>query len=260
MVAKFVHYNVGRLLLTRDYFSGTCTIVAEMQMAICGELANCWQRVDSGGVKERGCGGPTGVWSFWSGGQAFQFFDGGGETLGGEGGEFFSDADVLDGDGEEPGFGGVAEEVAGERQEGGGVGGVGHNLGAVGGEELAELDLARGIDRGVDEHDGPSLRDGVGEFGGEEGTGHRTHAGKVQGGDGLGSAGANAVIAAEGVAVADYQEPSHLGSPNSRVQSPKSKTESAGTRAKNKIMREQNHRDSGPQMNPPSRGFGAAGG
>lgn len=129
-----------------------------------------------------------------------------GETALGKRGKVVADTHIFDRNGQQPAIGRVAEDVTGQRQHGRRVGGVGHDLGSLGGDQFAELNLAGSIHGGIDKDDGFGLGDRVGEFGGQEGAGKDADAGEVERGDSIGHFWADAVIAAKGVAVAEYEE------------------------------------------------------
>ncbi len=117
--------------------------------------------------------------------------------------EFLADAQVRGGDCQPPGHWRVAEKVARQGQEGAGLGGVGQDGGNIGGLKAAELHLARGVHRGIDENDNARARHGLGQLGRQEGASQGLDPRQPKGRDGLRHARADAIIAPERVAVAD---------------------------------------------------------
>jgi len=60
---------------------------------------------------------------------------------------------------------GVAKYITGQGQQGRRTGRVSHDLGSVGGGQLAQLHFPRRIHRGINENSDTSLRNQVGKFG-----------------------------------------------------------------------------------------------
>jgi hypothetical protein len=81
-----------------------------------------------------------------------------------------------------------------------------HDLGRVGGCELAHLDFPWRVHRGIHKDGDAGVRNRVSEFGGQERTGQRVDAGQGKRIDRIGHFGPDAVIPAQRVTVTDDEK------------------------------------------------------
>jgi len=133
-------------------------------------------------------------------------FQGGLHALASEWGKVFAEREVLDRNGDPLRVGAMAKNLFGELEEGAGIGGVSHDLTHGHRFDVTGPNSSLGINRGV--HEDNMFRGGneFSEFGGKLMAGKRGHSVKVPISDGFGDLRAHAIVAAEFVAVADYQE------------------------------------------------------